>query len=306
MDPARQDHGMHEGILALLRGGATALGDHFSVGANPEPLLRSPLRGKAFIEVLGVVPEVAADLARAAELLREQWASVPSRFDLIPSPHSVHALAPDVLSNLLADPSVPHSIHLAESDAEHRYFADQSGPLLDFIAERGSAFRRYAKSSFHALKRLGLLDSRVLAVHGNYLEAEELSLLGERGISLVHCPPSHAYFAHRPFPLEGARRAGVNIALGTDSLASGSTLSMLEVLRAVERSFPELRREEIFSMATEGGAVALRMQDQIGNLEAGKKADVIAVPWKGEASQSLFSAHKVCFAMIDGEIVTGF
>ncbi|KAB2840190.1 amidohydrolase family protein, partial [bacterium] len=49
LEPQRQDHEMHEGVLRLLRGGATCVGDHLSVASNPESLLRSPLRGKAFV-----------------------------------------------------------------------------------------------------------------------------------------------------------------------------------------------------------------------------------------------------------------
>jgi len=305
LDPQRQDQEMHEGVLRLLKGGTTTVADHLSVNANPEALLRSPLRGKAFIEVLGVVPEVATEMANAAELFRQNWGETPSRFELIPSPHSVHALAPEVLRRILQDVSKLHSIHLAESEAERRYFSEQAGTLWDFIAERGTSLERETSSSVQELDALGLLDRRILAVHGNYLQEGEIHLLATRRISLVHCPFSHAYFGHREFPMEACRRAGLNLALGTDSLASASTLSMLDVLRETEKKFPFLKREDIFSMATIGGAEALQM-NFVGSLEAGKKADVIAVPLTGEAADCLFQAEELCFSMIDGEILTGF
>lgn len=306
LEPQRQDQEMHEGVLRLLRGGTTCVGDHLSVASNPEALLRSPLRGKAFVEVLGVVPEVAADMAQAAELFAEQWGRVPSRLEIVPSPHSVHALAPEVLKRLLEDPSRVHSVHLAESEAERRYFADKCGELHDFIAERGSPLRREAESSIAELEAAGVLDARILAVHGNYLSDAEIRLLASRGISLVHCPFSHQYFGHRPFPMAACRAAGLNLALGTDSLASAKTLSMFEVLRKTRANFPELSRDEIFVMATLGGAKALGLEAEIGSLEVGKKADLIAVSAAETPLDSVFAAKRVDFAMIDGEILTGF
>src|SRR5215831_6455416 len=88
----RQDLGMHEGILRCLRGGATTVGDHLSVTSNLEILYQSPLRGKAFLEVMGVVPEVASDIRDAAFLLRDRWNASGSRMECIATPHSIHAL----------------------------------------------------------------------------------------------------------------------------------------------------------------------------------------------------------------------
>jgi len=306
LDPQRQDLAMHEGILCTLRGGATAVGDHLSPGSAPQSLLLSPLRGKIFVEVLGVVPEIAADMYRAAQILSEASRSTPSRFEVIPSPHSVHALAPEILRKVLKEPASVHSIHLAESEPERRYFAEASGTMHDLIASRGEALVRSATSPILELEAEGLLDGRILAIHGNYLDQEEIRLVAKRGISVVHCPFSHAYFDHRDFPMNAYRAAGVNVALGTDSLASAMTLSMLEVLRETSRKFPGLARGEIFAMATEGGAKALKMEASIGSLETGKKADLIAVSQSGSAEESLFQADRVCFSMIDGEILTGF
>lgn len=306
LDPQVQDHELHEGILASLRGGATTLGDHLSPTSNPEALLRSPLRGKLFVEVLGVVPEIAEDMAEAAALLAAQWKSLPSRFEIVPSPHSVHALTPEVLKKVLFQATPVHSIHLAESAAEQSYFETKSGPMHELIAGRGVIPDRSAASAVAELDAAGLLDRRILAVHGNYLSPEEIRLLAERGISLVHCPGSHRYFGHRKFPMQDCRAAGLNIALGTDSLASADTLSMFEVLRKTEKHFPELSREEIFAMASLGGAKALGMEAEIGTLAPGKKADLIAVSPAASPLESLFQAQGVDFVMIDGEIVSGF
>ncbi|HKX13095.1 MAG TPA: amidohydrolase family protein [bacterium] len=300
-EPQVQDEAFHQGILQSLRGGTTCVGDHVSVGANLEALVRSPLRGRAFIEVLGVVPEVAADMLKAAVHLQKAWENKSPNIQLCPSPHSVHALAPEILAKTLNLPEPVFSIHLAESQCEFDYFSRKSGAMHDFIASRGQPLEREADSAVRELAKLGKLNGRLMAVHGNYLDGPDLELLAKAGASLVHCPFSHGYFGHGPFPLTQARAAGLNIALGTDSLASASTLSMLEVMREMEKEFPELKREEIFTMATLNGAKALKLESVCGSLEAGKKADLIALPSAGfHPLDALFRAETVEAILIGG------
>jgi cytosine/adenosine deaminase-related metal-dependent hydrolase len=172
------------------------------------------------------------------------------------------------------------------------------------IAERGNQLRRGTSSAVLELNEQGLLDDRILAVHGNYLNHEEIKLLARKKISVVHCPLSHRYFGHRPFPLQEALAAGINVALGTDSLASAASLSMLEVLRQVRNNFPDLSYEDIFRMATMGGAKALKLEKEIGEIIPGKKADIVGIPLAGKSSplDALFSAEQVGFSMINGVI----
>ena len=126
LDFAAQCASLREGIRRSLQGGATTVGDHLSANAALEILLDAPLRGKAFVEVLGVVPEIAATLWQAAAGLRQEYSS--SRMEIIPSPHSVHALDPEVLEKVLKQDLSVFSIHLAESEAEYAYFATHSSP----------------------------------------------------------------------------------------------------------------------------------------------------------------------------------
>ncbi len=304
LGPEEQDKAIVKGVLLSILGGTTTLGDHMSCNSNLEDLLESPLRGKIFLEVLGVVPEVAETLFNSAQHLKETYKQHNSRFEIIPSPHSIHAVAPEILERLFSSPHGLFSIHLAESLDEQQYFQG-SGPLHQLIAERSTPPHTSKTSALGEMLARAWLDSRTLIVHGNYLNDIELKIIGQKGISLVHCPFSHRYFNHRPFPLQGALQAGVNIALGTDSLASATSLSMLEVMREMERRFPKLDRETILSMATLGGAQALQLQDQVGNLSSGKKADAIAIRQLGHRDplDALFAAEQVDFSMVDGVIL---
>ena len=149
------------------------------------------------------------------------------------------------------------------------------------------------------------LDSRLMAVHGNYFSDEDLDRVAEHKMSIVHCPLSHRYFSHQAFPMEQALERNINVALGTDSLASSASLSMFEVMREARKNFAELDEEKIFAMATLGGAKALKLEGQVGRIEPGKKADLIAVsrPGRLDPMKAIFYAKRVMFSMIDGKVI---
>ena len=295
------------GVLLSMLGGTTTVGDHISCDGELEELLHAPLRGRAFIEILGVVEQVAVELCENSFALAQALDSSTGKIRLHPSPHSVHALYPAVLKNILSQDHELVSIHLGESETEQKYFAESTGTMAELIRERGSPLSPSAGSALAVLEQNGFLDDRVLAIHGNYFTEEELKLCAQRHVSIVHCPLSHQYFSHRPFPIVAAIRLGVNVALGTDSLASASSLSMLEVLRGAQKNFPQLTNGEIFSMATHHGAMALKMSDQVGEIAPGKKADIIAIrsPKNRDPLEALFAAEQVEFSMIGGRMWIG-
>lgn len=306
-DPGEQSRSLKKGILLSLLGGTTTVVDHVSFNADLEALVLSPLRGRAVIEVLGVSADVAKEINQSAKLLKKLFSSRSPLWEVYPSPHSVHALEPSVFDELMSENQQFYSIHLGESQAEQEYFSKGTGALQDLISERGSPLSHSHPSAVQELEEKGFLDPRILAIHGNYFSEEDLKLVAKRKLSVVHCPLSHQYFGHRPFPLEAAKKAGINLALGTDSMASSNSLSMLEILRATEKSFPSINREEIFSMATFGGAKALKMENQIGEIKVGAKADIIGLRTGEEKDplELLFGAEQVEFSMINGQILIG-
>jgi cytosine/adenosine deaminase-related metal-dependent hydrolase len=97
-------------------------------------------------------------------------------------------------------------------------------------------------------------------------------------MSLVYCPRTHAYFAHRPYPLAELQACGVNVALGTDSRASNPDLDLLGEMRHVARTHKSIDAQVILRMGTLAGAIALGRDDRVGSLMPGKHANFIALP----------------------------
>jgi cytosine/adenosine deaminase-related metal-dependent hydrolase len=95
---------------------------------------------------------------------------------------------------------------------------------------------------------------------------------------VVHSPRSHRYFDHNRFPFKRLVTLGLNVCLGTDSLASNESLNLFAEMRAFQRSEPERSPENIFEMITVNPASALRQQNTLGRIRPGFRADLIAIP----------------------------
>jgi cytosine/adenosine deaminase-related metal-dependent hydrolase len=161
-------------------------------------------------------------------------------------------------------------------------------------------------------KRHGVLREGTLAIHGNYLDDDDIRLLAENQVSLVHCPRSHAYFGHAPFRAEALRAAGVNLCLGTDSLATmrdgDAELSLFDELRAYREAFPEmadLDLETLLQCVTVNPARGLGMAGQVGELTAGAFADLIVLSFDGPNESALEAivnhTGPARLVMLDGE-----
>ena len=145
-----------------------------------------------------------------------------------------------------------------------------------------------ARPSPH-LARNGLLGENLLAIHVNLLARGDAELLGRHRVHVVHCPRSHDYFRHPPFPRRQLADAGVNLCLGTDSLATVRKtgkqkleLNMFEEMRALAADDKTVSPVEILRMATVNGARALGLAGQIGELSENAFADLIAIPFAGK------------------------
>ena len=161
------------------------------------------------------------------------------------------------------------------------------------------------------LARNKLLGENVLAIHVNCLARGDATLLAKNKTHVVHCPRSHDYFKHPKFERERLANAGVNLCLGTDSLATTRKigkqkpeLDMFAEMRALADAEPKLSPETILHMATINGARALGLAGKIGTLSPGTMADLIAIPARGNPDKLyetvLGHAGNVTASMIEG------
>ncbi len=145
------------------------------------------------------------------------------------------------------------------------------------------------------LNRLGLLHSSMQAVHMTQLLEEEIELIAQQGVHVIHCPESNMKLASGFCPVAKLLEAGVNVALGTDGNASNNDLDMIAEMhsaallgKVVAHNATVLPAHEVLRMATINGAKALGLESSIGSLEGGKAADMIAIDLGGLDSLPLY------------------
>jgi len=174
--------------------------------------------------------------------------------------------------------------HLAESREEMEMFRDGSGPLYEFMKSLGRPMDDCGNQTplelFLGAPGGRALSKRWIIAHLNELTESDFDLLEKMKAKfhVVHSPRSHDFFGHSSFQSERLRRLGLNICLGTDSLASNESLSLFAEMRAFQRGEPEISPEKVFEMVTVNPASALRQQNTLGRIRPGFRADLIGIP----------------------------
>jgi 5-methylthioadenosine/S-adenosylhomocysteine deaminase len=195
----------------------------------------------------------------------------------------------------------------------HMHVHESAQEVSDALAATG-------KRPMQRLADLGLISPRLLCVHGTQLNDADIALLSDNGASVVHCPESNLKLASGFCPVAKLQAAGINVALGTDGAASNNDLDMFGEMRtaallakAVAKDAGALPALQALRMATINGAKALGLDTQIGSLEVGKCADMVAVrldslnaiPLYNPLSQLVYSthSHQVSHVWVAGKLL---
>jgi 5-methylthioadenosine/S-adenosylhomocysteine deaminase len=185
----------------------------------------------------------------------------------------------------------PHSAYLCSTDTLKavRALADKYGaPILIHVSEtqdeQEQVRKRYGKTPTEVLQEIGFLRKGVLAAHGVWLSAGDRALIKAAGAGVAHCPQSNMKLASGAAPVREMIAEQVRLGLGTDGAASNNDLDMFEEMLSAALLAKHAAGDPtvapapaILEMATLGGARALGMEDALGSLETGKRADIVVV-----------------------------
>jgi len=306
------------GAQMLLRSGTTTVAD---IEAVPQLLPgvwnSTPLRVISLLEMIGITKRRPPQTV-LSETLEALSGLVHRRCSVGLSPHAPYSTIVELLrmtSELARRRGWLLCTHVAESKTELAMFMEAAGDMFEWLQRSGREMSDCGLGSpVRHLERCGLLCRNLLATHANYLTRGDAALLGRRRVSVVHCPRSHAFFRHDPFPLKRLVEAGVNVCLGTDSLASvikpprqSIELDMFAEMRVLAERHPSVSASSVLRMATINGARALGRKALIGEISRGALADLIALPCAGitrRMPEAVLEHRGAVFAsMIEGKWV---
>jgi cytosine/adenosine deaminase-related metal-dependent hydrolase len=280
-----------EGLKISLESGTTMVGDFLSDRRLLQHYENAEISGRVYLEFIGQDPDrYVQQLAGLSEEVHE----VPSPFLAGIAPHAPFTVAKPFLQALAETArhkGVPLAMHLAESAAEDSFFRDASGSLVSdlypFVGWNGYLPQPQDLSSTEWVGQSGALGPDFLAAHCVHVRQDDIELLKKAGCSVVLLPRSNANLAVGKAPAALLQKAGVTLALGTDSLASNDSLSLWDEMRFLLDTFPEVfSPRDALTMTTLNAAKAIRRDSDAGSLEAGKRADFLVMKPSGIPGES--------------------
>ena len=302
-------HSVAEGLAEAQRFGTTSI---VNLEAFPEliaELPRSPLRSWWCAELIDVnAPEKFGELVSRA--LRSLKSILNSRGGLGLAPHALFTASPELYRKCeeIADRErLLLTTHISESHEELEMFCERSGLLFELLKSLGrpmddcgaiTPFAAFLEKlneprSRGSSRAIGVNRPyhRWLIAHLNEMAETDFDLLAKlpQTPSVAHCPRSHTYFGHSPFAFERLDALGVNICLGTDSLASNTDLSLFAEMHEFRRAHTDIPAEKIVAMITVNPAKAIGMEGSLGKIRAGYQADMVAIPAGSERSSAFES-----------------
>ncbi len=297
-------------MVEMLKSGTTCFCDgYFFEDSAARACVKTGIRGVLGQGILDFptpdAPDPAASMARAEAFLRE-FPSGNGRIRPSLFCHAPYTCSPQTLKKtkeLCRSNKILFQTHLSETREE----------VAAIMKEYG------LRPAMH-LDALGVLDELTLCAHAIWLSADEIRLLANSGASISHCPESAMKLGAGTAPIPDLGSFGVKIGLGTDGCASNNDLDLFSEAGSAARLHKVFRKDALacpaetaLRMATTGGACALGLQDEIGSIEPGKKADLVALdldqphltPLYDPVSHIVYAARgsDVRFVWVDGRMV---
>ncbi|MFB3881484.1 MAG: amidohydrolase [Armatimonadota bacterium] len=290
------------GIAEMIRAGVTCFNDMYHYfEATARAVVDSGMRAVVSGVLLGFLPN-ADELLDAAIAFASEWRDKgDGRLVTMLGPHAPYTVADKFLARVVRgakQAGVGVHIHVSET----------RGELDDSLRDHG-------RTPVQRLNDIGIFDARpVLAAHCVHLTDDDIALLASHRVGISHCPGSNMKLSSGVAPVPNLLAAGAIVGLGTDGPASNNNLDMLEevrlaaLLHKLEGKDPTLvPAYQALDLATRGSARALGIDDRVGQLKVGMKADIVLVDFQ---QPHLFPRHDVIshlvYAARAGDVRTVF
>ncbi|WP_374949905.1 amidohydrolase family protein [Mucilaginibacter sp.] len=254
--------------------GIVAVGDTANSNATVRLKEQSKLYYHTFVEIFGFLPDRADELFEKAEQLanefRPQAVSITAH-----APYSVSKELFKLIKRYTDENKNLLSIHNQECEDENKFYRYKLGGFVDMYKHFGiniDYFRPQARNSLQSVIPLLSNRQKILMVHNTCTNLKDIYFIKrfDRKINWCFCPNANIYIEKRLPKVELFVNQGLNITLGTDSLASNSGLSILSEMQTIDQKFPSLGLETLLQWATRNGAEFLDIAETKGTIEPGK------------------------------------
>ena len=259
----------------MWKNGIVAVGDISNTDHSFEKKKKSKIAYHTFIEIFDLIAEKADEKLKAATTLNFKLGTLNS--SIVPhAPYTVSGKLMELIDRL--QPAVL-SIHNQETASENELFVSGTGPLAELMQKAGVDVELKHKAGSSPLFTMSRLieAGKILLVHNTYTSKQDLDTIKNciaasgQEVLLCLCPRANLFIENRLPDIAMFMKEGMKLAIGTDSLASNDSLSMLDELKVIAKHFPEIPFQTLITWATQNGAEALGMGQTLGTIEKGKR-----------------------------------
>jgi cytosine/adenosine deaminase-related metal-dependent hydrolase len=276
----------------MHRNGIVAVGDISNNNFTFAQKAKRHMLYYTFIELFGLNADKAEELFANGEALLHELEELIPRAPANITPHATYSLSNKLLKliaehNYLRDGVI--SIHNQETEGENEFFKTGTGPIAEQMFRFGLDKDTYKPTGFNSLPSTVVHlpnCNRILLVHNTVSTQADVQWAMDYGKMMYWalCPNANLYIEDKLPNVPMLRQMGAKIVVGTDSLASNDSLSVLDELKTIAAHFPETPTAEMIQWATLNGAEALGFKQQLGSFDKGKIPGVnyITVDERGE------------------------
>lgn len=280
--------GTRLGLAEFILGGTTTFCDmYYFEDAIADETAKAGVRGvlgETLIDFPAPDNKNWTDMLAYTEKFVKKWQGHPLIVPAV-APHAPYTVSQEHLleTRKLSDKlNAPLIIHLAEANTE-----------TEFIQQKHKGLR-----PIEYVEKIGFLSNKTIAAHVIQANEAEIDILKRREVGIAHNPQSNMKIAAGVAPIPLMLKKGLRVGLGTDGAASNNDLSLWEEmdtaakLHKVFSGDPKVvSAQQVFEMATTGGARALHLENLIGSLEVGKQADVVIVDFDGINQTPMYNIY---------------
>lgn len=273
------------GAAELIRSGVTTFADmYFEMDRVAQAVEETGLRASLSTGMIALgSPFPHEVLKRSVDFALKFQGTAGGRITTMLAPHAPYTCPPDFLKMV-------REVALKENLPVHTHISETKKEVYECLAE-------YGVTPPELLDKLGLFDCKVLAAHCVVLQEGDFGILRKlKGVA--HCPVSNLKLASGVAPVPRMLNAGINVALGTDGASSNNRLELIQEIKTASLLAKGINLDpvalpafQVLQMATVGGARALCLEEEIGTLEVGKKADIVIFDFDSPHLQPCFDYY---------------
>ena len=270
-----------QGVSEMEKNGIVAVGDISNTNISFPLKVSGKIRFHTFVEVFGLLPNEAKEKIsegiKLLTLIKEKFFHSASL-----SPHAPYSVSKELLTEIskyIINNPAPVTFHNQECMEELEMFSFNKGKLKSTLEKTGLDMTKWKSPGISSLFwMLGHLPekTKILSVHNTYTPAKDIETVcrHEPNVYWTLCPGANLYIEKRIPDINTLLQYTNNITIGTDSLASNHTLSVLFELITLHKHFPQIPLEKLINWGTLNGAKALNIDKEIGSFEKGKKPGI--------------------------------